>query len=114
MSANPNKSKLVVFSSANINDHEWLSPNSQSWYRSLILDGFTLDLTTEYVYLGVTLQCQLKWESHITKLIKKASDVSSMLCRLFIRKNQQPHPLAVIKLVKAPSTLSSNTESSSA
>lgn len=101
MSANPNKSKLVVFSSANINDHEWLSPNSQSWYRSLVLDGFTLDLTTEYVYLGVTLQCQLKWESHITKLIKKASDVSSMLCRLFIRKNQQPHPLAVIKLVKA-------------
>ena len=101
MAANPSKSKLVVFSSANIDNHAWLSPDSQSWYRCLVLDGFNLELTTEYEYLGVTLQCQLKWEPQLTKVIKKASNVSAMLCRLFIRQDQQPHPLAVVKLVKA-------------
>ena len=103
MSANPSKSKVVVFTALPLSQQPWLRPDTaaQYWYSHLQLDGFTLTLTDRYEYLGLILDSRLSWKPQIEKITTKVSSVSALLCRLFAIKNHTPHPLAVIKLVKS-------------
>lgn len=103
MSANPSKSKVVVFTTLHSSKQQWLCPGTSAhyWYSHLQLDGFALSLTDRYEYLGLMLDSRLSWKPHIEKLTTKVSNVSALLCRLFTKKNHTPHPLAVIKLIKS-------------
>lgn len=105
MQANSAKSKIVVFSSASLKNHSWLSQQSinqrSHWYHHLELDGFTLQLTKQYEYLGLLLDCNMSWTAHIRAVTKKVAMASSTVCRLFTYSKHCPHPTAALKLVKS-------------
>ena len=105
MQANPDKSKVVIFSSAAPRNHLWLNPQSINqqthWFHRLELDGFTLQLTNQYKYLGLLLDSNLNWTAHIEAVTKKANIASATICKLFTDQKHCPHPLAALKLVKA-------------
>ena len=103
MSANPSKSRVVVFTSLPSSKQLWLRPATSAlyWYAHLQLDGFRLALTDRYEYLGLMLESRLSWKLHVEKVTTKVATVSALLCRLFTMRNHRPHPLAVIRLVKS-------------
>lgn len=103
MSANPSKSKVVVFTAIHSTKQPWLRPSTSAhyWYSHLQLDGFNLSLTDQYEYLGLMLDSRLSWKPHIEKLTAKVSSVSALLCRLSAMSDHTPHPLSVVKLIKS-------------
>ena len=105
MSANPSKSKVVVFSCVPQQNQPWLTDQARQskshWYHHLKLDGFTLELTDQYVYLGVTLDTNLNWQAHMKQLLRKVANTSALICRLYSKPQHAPHPLASLRLVQS-------------
>jgi hypothetical protein len=105
MQANSGKSKVVIFSSAAVRNHHWMSNQSinqrSEWYHNLELDGFTLQLTNQYQYLGLLLDSNMNWSQHIAAVTRKATQASSLICRLFSHQRHSPHPSAALKLVRS-------------
>lgn len=101
MNANPSKSKVVVFTSCRTSHMTWYNQSYSHWFQQLKLDGFVLQLTDKYDYLGITLDHQLSWQTHLTKITQRAASASNLLIRLFRSNQHMPHPLAAIKLVRA-------------
>lgn len=105
MQANSAKTKVVVFSSAAPRNHSWMSPQSinqnSHWFHRLVLDGFTIQPVHQYKYLGLTLDSNMRWTTHIENVSKKANIASATICRLFSSQQHCPHPAAALKLVKS-------------
>ena len=62
MKANPDKFQAIAIGSKTLNES-----------ISFILDGNKIDCEKEVKLLGVTIDCQLKFNTHISNICKKAS-----------------------------------------
>ena len=74
LSINPVKTKAITFSRANI------TPPAVS------LSGSTIPESSEIKLLGVTLQCNTKWDSHLSCALSKASKNMFLVKSLWLQK----------------------------
>ncbi len=85
------KTQIVVFTTR-------MQPDPTP-YSSLSLCGFTIDIATEYKYLGVLLTQRLTWTRHVRYAIQQARKASSQVTRVILRARAHIHFTAVRALV---------------
>jgi len=71
------------------------------WFTTLQLDGFNVQLTKSYEYLGLTIDHRYQWNQHTNKIIEKVRNTSRRISSLYRHRDTSPHPTAAIALVKA-------------
>ena len=71
MKANPDKFQAIAIGSKTLNEN-----------ISFNLDGNKIDCEKEVKLLGVTIDCQLKFNTHISNICKKASRQLNVLKRI--------------------------------
>lgn len=81
------KTKVVVFNRSTI------ASNNQ--FDNINLCGYTVDVTDEYNYLGLTVTNRLEWGRHAARKIRQARDVSARLT--YIARHARPVQPAVIR-----------------
>jgi hypothetical protein len=78
------KTQLVVFTGRHTPDH---SP-----YSALTVCGFTIDVVSHYLYLGVILDHRLEWDRHFHHALSRARTDSARLTRIALGAAAGYHP----------------------
>ncbi|MCW3101212.1 MAG: RNA-directed polymerase from mobile element jockey-like [Chthonomonadaceae bacterium] len=95
MEFNYGKTNIVYFTGSRSNNN--INNNSQQLHQRFLfhINGTTIDVASEYCYLGVWHDSRLDWSYHFSKMIARARSDSYLIARLIQQDDQPPHFAAI-------------------